>query len=237
MPLVLSELQQKNFLSRGISRRSFGRIAAFLAAGSALPLSGEQALAQLSALPGGVPADAVKIDANENPTGPCPEAIQAATAMVLQGGRYSYGQTDSFVSAMSKVEGLKNNYIQSYPGSSLPLHHAVLAFASPEKPLVVADPGYEAAAVAANLIGAKVIRVPLTKDYAHDVKAMASVSDKAGVIYICNPNNPTGTLTPQENLVRLIENKPKGCIVLVDEAYIHIAGAQHARNWLPKIRT
>ena len=83
--------------------------------------------------------------------------------MVTQGGRYSYHQTDAFISAMAKIEGLKTDYVRPYPGSSAPLHHAVLAFASPEKPLVVADPGYEAAQVAADLIGAKTIRVPLTK--------------------------------------------------------------------------
>ena len=225
MPFKLSEFQQQDLLSRGFSRRSFGRIAAFLAAGSVLPISGESALAQLSNLPGGVPADAVKLDANENPLGPCPEAIEAATAMVMQGGRYSYGQTDTLVSTMAKLEGLDHEYIRAYPGSSAPLHHAVLAFTSPEKPLVVADPGYEAGAVAADAIGAKVIRIPLTKSYAHDVKAMATASGNAGVIYICNPNNPTGTLTPPEEIAWIIENKPQGCIVLVDEAYIHLAGA------------
>ena len=116
-----------------------------LAAGSVLPLSGESVLAELSRLPGGVPADAVKIDANENPMGPCPEAIDAATAMVTQGGWYSYHQTEAFISAMAKIEGLKTDYVRPYPGSQRPLHHAVLPFASPEKPLVVADPGYEAA--------------------------------------------------------------------------------------------
>jgi histidinol-phosphate aminotransferase len=225
MSFIFSELQQQNLLCRGFSRRSFGRVAALLAAGSVLPLSGESVLAQLSALPGGVPAGAVKIDANENPMGPCPEAIEAATAMVMQGGRYSYHQADAFISAMAKIEGLKTDYVRPYPGSSAPLHHAVLAFASPEKPLVVADPGYEAAQVAADLIGAKTIRVPLAKNHTHDVKAMAAASDQAGIIYVCNPNNPTGTLTPHDDIVWLVANKPKGCIVLVDEAYIHIAGA------------
>jgi histidinol-phosphate aminotransferase len=90
---------------------------------------------------------------------------------------------------------------------------------------VVADPGYEAGAVAADAIGAKVLRVPLTKGYAHDVQAMASASDNAGVIYVCNPNNPTGTLTPPEEIAWLVEHKPRGSIVLIDEAYIQIAGA------------
>ena len=67
-------------------------------------------------------------------------------------------------------------------------------------------------------------RVPLTKDYAHDVKAMAAVAD-AGLIYVCNPNNPTGTLTPKADIEWLVANKPSGAVVMVDEAYTHIAGA------------
>ena len=80
----------------------------------------------------------------------------------------------------------------------------------PTKPFVTADPGYEAGERAAKFIGAKVIRVPLTKTYAHDVKAMAAASPNAGLIYVCNPNNPTGTLTPQADIEWLVANKPKG---------------------------
>ena len=90
---------------------------------------------------------------------------------------------------------------------------------------MTADPGYEAGERAAKFIGAKVIRVPLTKSYAHDVKAMAAASPDAGLIYVCNPNNPTGTLTPREEIEWLVANKPKGSVLLLDEAYIHIAGA------------
>src|SRR5262249_10808350 len=120
----------------------------------------------------------------------------------------------------------KTDYVRPYPGSSAALHQAVLAFTSPERPLVVADPGYEAAAVAAEANGAKAIRVPLAKDYAHDVRAMAAASPSTGVFYICNPNNPTGTLTPREDIEWLLVNKPEGSIVLLDEAYIHISEAR-----------
>jgi len=67
------------------------------------------------------------------------------------------------------------------------------------------------------------MNIPLTKNYTHDVKAMVAASPDAGLIYICNPNNPTGTLTPQDDIAWLIANKPKGSIVLLDEAYTHIA--------------
>jgi histidinol-phosphate aminotransferase len=100
----------------------------------------------------------------------------------------------------------------------------VLAFTSPTKAFVTGDPGYEAGERAARFIGARVVSVPLTKDYAHDVKAMAAVAD-AGLIYICNPNNPTGTLTPKADIEWLVANKPQGAVVMIDEAYTHIAGA------------
>ena len=207
------------------SRRDFGRLAALFAAGSAVPFSAEQVLAQFSAVQGPIPADAVKIDANENPMGPCPEALEAALKVVHNGGRYMFGETDAFVDAMASTEGLKTDYVRPYPGSSAALHQAVLAFASPERPLVVADPGYEAAAVAAEANGARAIRLPLAKNYAHDVRAMAAASGQAGVFYICNPNNPTGTLTPRDDIQWLLANKPNGSIVLLDEAYIHISEA------------
>jgi histidinol-phosphate/aromatic aminotransferase/cobyric acid decarboxylase-like protein len=111
-----------------------------------------------------------------------------------------------------------------FPGSSGPLHQAVLAFCSPTKSYVVGDPGYEAGGHAADFIKAKTVKVPLLKDkgYAHDVKAMAAVKD-AGLIYICNPNNPTGTMTSRADLEWLVANKPAGAIVMIDEAYTHIA--------------
>jgi histidinol-phosphate aminotransferase len=85
------------------------------------------------------------------------------------------------------------------------------------------DPGYEAGQRAAAFIGSKVIRVPLTKTYSHDVKAMVAADPNAGAFYICNPNNPTGTLTSREDIEYLLANKPKDSVLILDEAYIHIS--------------
>ena len=225
MQTYLSPDQQKDLLKRGFTRRNFGRFAAVLTAGASLPFYNEPAMAQLSAIRGQMPADAVKINANENPLGPCPEAAEAIHNIVQKGGRYLYEETFGFQETMAELEGVKPNYVQPFAGSSAPLHQAVLAFTSPTKSFVTADPGYEAGERAAKYIGAKVISVPLTKTYAHDVKAMAAADPNAGLIYVCNPNNPTGTLTSRADIEWLLENKPKGSILLVDEAYIHIAGA------------
>src|SRR6516225_9959771 len=224
MQVCLNELRKRDLLSRGFSRRNFGRIAAMITAGASLPFYNEPAMAQLSAVRG-MPPDAVKINANENPLGPCPDALEAIHSVAKNGGRYLYEETFGMQEILAEQEGVKANYVQPYAGSSAPLHQAVLAFTSPSKPLVIADPGYEAGERAAKFIGSKVVKVPLTKDYAHDVKKMAKADANAGLIYVCNPNNPTGTLTSKAEIEWLVANKPAGSIVLLDEAYTHISGA------------
>src|SRR5260370_18352343 len=176
-------------------------------------------------LKGSMPPDAVKINANENPMGPCPEACEAIYNVVQKGGRYLYEETFEMQKTLAEQEGLKPDYVHPYAGSSAPLHQAVLAFTSPTRSFVTGDPGYEAGERAARFIGAKVIRVPLTGSYSHDVKAMGAADPDAGLIYIGNPNNPTGTLTSKSDIEWLVANKPKGAIVMIDEAYTHIAGA------------
>ena len=220
---------ERNALNAGFSRRGFHKLASLLAAGAALPFYNERALAQLSMVHN-MPPDAVKINANENPMGPCPEAAEAIHAIVQKGGRYLYEETFAMASTLAEQEGVKfsNNpresYAQAFAGSSDPLHRAVLAFCSKDRPFVVGDPGYEAGGRAAQFIGAPVINVPLVKGTgAHDVKAMAAAHATPGVIYVCNPNNPTGTITAKADVEWLVENKPAGSIILLDEAYIHLS--------------
>lgn len=160
---VLTNEQQSHFLQRGFSRRSFGRIAALIGAGTTLPFYNESAMAQLSQVRG-MPADAVKINANENPLGPCAEAIEAIHNVVKMGGRYSYELTDEFQETLASQSGVKPDYVRPFAGSSAPLHQAALGFTSPTKSFIMADPGYESGGNAAKFIGAKVIKVPLDKN-------------------------------------------------------------------------
>lgn len=221
---------RRELLQRGFSRRSFGRFATLLGAGAAaLPFYNEPAMAQLSNI-GPLPPDAVKINANENPLGPCTEAAEAIHNIVKKGGRYLYEETYAFAKIMADQNGLKPEYVTAFAGSSDPLHRSVVAFASPSRSFVTGDPGYEAGARAAEYVGAKIVRVPLRKDYSHDVKAMAAADPNAGVIYLCNPNNPTGTLTKRSDIDWLVANKPNGSILLLDEAYIHFSGADFASD-------
>ena len=172
------------------------------------------------------PPDAILINANENPLGPSQAACEAIASIAPKGGRYDlYGETAKLTRTFAAQNGLPEDHVVVYAGSSEPLHYTVLAFTSPQRGFVTADPSYEAGMVAAGVAGAKISKVPLTPAYAHDVKAMVAADPKAGVIYICNPNNPTGTLTPKADIVYALDNKPKGSILLVDEAYIHLSDA------------
>jgi histidinol-phosphate aminotransferase len=205
------------------SRRSFLTLSTAASAAVALRLVTESMLAR--ARDHHPPADAIMIDSNENPLGPCTSAREAIAAVTPQGGRYLDGLTEDLVKTISQIEGVKPDYINVYAGSTEPLHHTVCAFASPSRSYVTADPGYEAGMFAAKAIGARVIKVPLTKTYGHDVKAMLAAGTDAGIFYVCSPNNPTGTLTSHSDLEYLVDNQPKGSIVLVDEAYIHFSDA------------
>ena len=210
-------------------RRAFLRAAAFAAA--AAPIVSEASLAQAklaSQSLGVLPPDAVIINANENPLGPCKAACEAITRILPLGGRYDrMGELDALTKEYAAAHGLKLENIAFYAGSSEPLHYTTLAFTSPAKSLVMADPSYESANAAAQISKAKVHKIPLTPTYAHDVKKMVAADPNAGLIYIVNPHNPTGTITPREEILWTLENKPAGSILLVDEAYIHLSDEQH----------
>ncbi len=202
------------------SRRSFLQ---FSAAAAVVHMVTEPMLAGAAHRP--YTPDAVMIDSNENPLGPCQSARDAISTIIPLGGRYCDNLTDDLVHTFAQLEGLNPDWVHAFPGSTPPLHFGVVAFTSPQKSYVTADPGYEAGMHAAAATQARVVKVPLTKTYAHDVKAMIAAAPNAGLFYICNPNNPTGTLTPHADVEYLVENKPRGSIVMVDEAYIHFCDA------------
>jgi len=207
------------------SRRSFLHLSAAVSAAAALQGMSEPMLAAAARTRLPHSKDAILIDSNENPLGPCQAARDAMSAIIPQGGRYSDNLTDELVALFAKSEGLKPEYVRVFPGSTPPLRFGVVTFTSPQRSYVTADPGYEAGMFAAEAAQARVVKVPLTKTYAHDVKAMLAAAPDAGLFYICSPNNPTGTITPHADIEYLVENKPKDSVVMVDEAYIHFTGA------------
>ena len=219
----------------GFSRRSFFRFAAGASALASMPILTEAHLALAQRPHFADPNKGIHIDANENPLGPSEAARKAIADVIPIGGRYRFDMQEDLASTFAKIEGLNPDYVLPFAGSSDPLHYTVLAFTDKSKPLVIADPGYEAPMWAAKAAGAEVIKVPLADpkgEASHDIRAMLAASTTPGVIYICNPNNPTGTLTSRADLEYAVANAPKGTILLIDEAYIHLSDAPRSLDFV-----
>jgi len=232
----------KNFASaqQYFSRRSFMRSAGIASAAAAAMPSFAKAMSLQQAAPAGagmagrqrgggmgrapMPADTVIISSNENPLGPAPVALEAIGTAAKKGGRYDREYSSAMTKAISDQFQLKPGYVRIYPGSGGPLDLALYSNIGPDKPLVVGDPSYEQGFRAAAGAKAKCFMVPLDKTtYKFDVKAMLAAHPNPGAYYIVNPNNPTGTITPKEDLLWLIKNKPAGSVVIIDEAYHHFS--------------
>ncbi|MCU1319416.1 MAG: PLP-dependent enzyme histidinol-phosphate/aromatic aminotransferase or cobyric acid decarboxylase [Edaphobacter sp.] len=227
-------------INTGVSRRSFMRIlgAASAAATSFPAFAAIQQGAPAVAPQGGrrgmggmsdmgdmhqLPTDTVIISSNENPLGPAQSALTAICTTASLGGRYHFDETMKTLTVFNEQFGLKRGYSALFPGSGGPLDLALMSNIGPDKPLVYGDPSYEQGPRAADTMKAPKFAVPLTATYAHDVKAMLKAHPSPGAYYIVNPNNPTGTMTPKEDIVWLVNNKPAGSVVIIDEAYHHFS--------------
>ncbi len=237
---MLTRKTQESLLDRGYSRRQIARIMGGAAA--AVPFSSEFAMAQQAEQQSGragggrragggggqraaFDPEVVRITSNENPMGPTKEGIEAMAKVGPLGWRYDpQGENLEFQGLLESTENVKPGYVTGYPGSSVPLANSVAAFCSPTRPWVMGSPGYGAGG--AKFIGNKVIGVPLRKDFSHDVQAMIKADPNAGAFYICNPNNPTGTLTSKADFDYILANKPKDAVLVIDEAYAHFGGEE-----------
>jgi histidinol-phosphate aminotransferase len=216
---LIKEEVKDDLLSRGYSRRQMMRTAMMFAGGAAaLSMSGEAALAADDDAAKGM----VRIGLNECWAGPMEPGLKAGMATLAQSNRYSpNGENEALVKTISAIENVPADHIAVYPGSGGILSRAIVAYCSPTKGMVMADPSYNNVLRAAKFIKAPIGLVALTSDYRHDVKAMLAANPNAGFYYVVNPNNPTGTMTPMAEIEWLVDNKPAGAIVLIDEAYIH----------------
>lgn len=212
----------------GFSRRNFMRIAAASSAVASIAGLTEAHLAFAQRPKFNKPNTGIHIDANENPLGPSESARTALANMIPMGGRYEFPIQVDLIETFAKQEGLDPESVMAYAGSGEPLQYTVLAFTSKDRPLVTADVTFEAPWWAAASNGAQTIKVPLSDPHGeamHNPKALLAAAANPGVIYICNPNNPTGTITPRKDIEYVVANAPKDTIILIDEAYIHLSDA------------
>ena len=219
------------------TRRGFA--ARLTMGGAALRISTEMAYAQRAAVKGvALPADMVWLNANENPFGPPPAVLDAMREALPVSNRYHYNEFQGIYKIIAASEGLAANQIVPGAGSSEVLHTAVDAFTSATRPLISVTPAYEMPIETARAIGRPVILTKLRDDYTADVKALAEAAKKAGggLIYLCNPNNPTSATTKAADVDWLVANLPSNTILLMDEAYIHFVESPDVKSAIPYVK-
>lgn len=224
MTKIIREEVKDDLLSRGYSRRQMMRIAGMFGGVSVLTsLNAEMAWAQAENSMRSKDAPAlVTIGGNTWMTGPIAAGLTAAAANFPMCNSYgAHNAQADLIHAISQTENIPEDHISVWPGSTEGLVRTVVAHCSPTRGFVQASPGYDDMKFSVDYMQAPFKMVPLKADYSHDVKAMLAADPNAGIYYVCTPNNPTATVTPVADIEWLVENKPAGSIVLIDEAYIH----------------
>lgn len=205
-----------------LSRRSFFRILGTGAAASTLSPLANVAAARMFEPTRGEAEKFILLNSNENPYGASQKCVYAMQDSVVFANRYPYRQYDELIGKIAEHHGISSEQILLGCGSTEILRVAPETFGGPGRQVMQASPTYEAISHYAELAGSEVVSVPLTKQFAHDLDGMlAKVTPATTLIYICNPNNPTGSLTPRRELEAFIGKLPSNCRVVIDEAYHH----------------
>ena len=158
----------------------------------------------------------IYLDANENPYGPSPRAREAMREALAGGNRYP--DTGPLLDGLAETLGVTREYLVLGHGSFELLCTAASAFAGRE--VVTPYPSFNVIADRAERAGANVRYVPLTDAHALDLDAMeAAITRETDLVYVCNPNNPTGTIVPDRELRPFVQRASESALVVVDEAY------------------
>ncbi|MCJ8167483.1 aminotransferase class I/II-fold pyridoxal phosphate-dependent enzyme [Pontibacter sp. E15-1] len=168
-----------------------------------------------------LPRMQARLTSNENPFGPSDKAKKALVGAVDESCRYPRERIMALRAAIAKEEGVSEENVLLGAGSSDLLLASALRYSANGGTILSADPTYASLIRSAMEVGAKWEKVPLTKDFAHDLTAMEKkVNDEISLVYVVNPNNPTGTITPADKLRAFCEAVAKRKPIFIDEAYI-----------------
>jgi histidinol-phosphate aminotransferase len=219
-----------------VTRRSFMRQLGVLSAAG--PFLTEAALAARARSEAPATSRIAWLGSNENPAGPPPSAIEAIHRGAGDVGRYCFEEIAGFAEAIAKHEQVKAEQVLVGVGSSDIITAAICAFASDTRPFITALPSYDIVVKLARALGRGVVEIPLSKQWTYPVKELAAEATKAGggLIYVVNPNNPTSTLTPDEDIHWLATNLPPNTVLLVDEAYLDFVEPGKARSAIGYVR-
>jgi histidinol-phosphate aminotransferase len=173
-----------------------------------------------------LPDGSVKLSSNENPLGLAPAARQAVIDAIPNANRYPGDFRPPLMNALVEHLGVDADNIVLGAGSTEVLQMAVQAYQGPNVPLVIAEPTFEDVPRYQRPFAYNLMAIPLAPDLSHDLSRMRDAAERArrpSIVYICNPNNPTGTLTPSDEVDAWIADAPESTMFLVDEAYFEYA--------------
>jgi len=172
-------------------------------------------------------ANPIRLSNNENPLGVAPSAREAITGAMEEGmNQYSFRFRQPVTEAIAAKHGAKPESIVLGNGSTEVNQMGIQAWLAPDYTVVAPEPTYEDATRYSQPLGAKLLVFPLTSDGAHDLEAMEKAARAAAgpvLFYVCNPNNPTATTTPSDDVESVIRRAPERVVFLVDEAYVEFA--------------
>ncbi|HEY6927082.1 MAG TPA: histidinol-phosphate transaminase [Steroidobacteraceae bacterium] len=161
---------------------------------------------------------------NENPYGPSPAARAAITEALASACRYPDDDIEALIAALAQKEGLPTDHIVTGTGSGELLCALGFIHGHDGGEIIAAEPTYLELADYASHAGARMRFVPVDKQLRHDLTAMrAAVSERTRAVYVCNPNNPTGTALPAAAIRAFVESLPGNVTTIVDEAYMDFA--------------
>ena len=164
---------------------------------------------------------------NENPYGPSPLARLAMTDHINSSNRYNWNLGSELITALAKKNDVAAGNILLGSGSTEILDLTVRFAAQQKGNFIIADPSYGYWTDTAQKLGLTKIAVPLTADKKHDLPAiLKAIKLNTRLVYLCNPNNPTGTICERDALVKFITEATKNTLVLIDEAYIDFSGQE-----------
>jgi histidinol-phosphate aminotransferase len=216
-----------------ISRRRFAQL---LGAGAAASLVRPTFSFAKPTEPNSATGGLVRLSANENPYGPSSKALKAMTDSFGLACRYPDEHNNVLIDKVARLNGVNHDEILLGDGSGEILKLCAETFTGNGcGALVAADPTFEAILKNADANGAEVVKVPLTSDFAHDLPKMLAAA-KAGLIYVCNPNNPTASITSKDELRDFITKTPRETMILVDEAYFHFADSPDYESTIPLVK-
>ena len=169
--------------------------------------------------------------ANENPYGPSAMAKVAMMESISMGNRYQHADAAALKSILAEKEGVTKDHIILGPGSTDLLEKVAITSFIDGGNIVSADPAYMALIKTALAFKAEWKSVPLTTDFAHDLDAMLeAIDEQTKLVYICNPNNPTGSITDADKLRTFCEKAAEKALVFVDEAYLEFLDKPEASS-------